>query len=50
MKLILPDVFQTEHIRRPPKVPGEIADDVKVDSRGRMRVIATLEFFQHSFA
>jgi hypothetical protein len=44
MKLILPDMFRTERIRRPPKMPGEIADDVKVNSCGRMRVIATLSF------
>jgi hypothetical protein len=36
MKLVLPDVFRPEPVWGAPKILGEIADDVKVDSYGRM--------------
>ena len=50
MSLILPNLLGPELVRWLVKMLRKIADDAKVGSCGTMRVVTSLEFFQHLFA
>src|SRR5215469_5235060 len=50
VRLVLSDLLRSELVRRLMKMPGEVADDPDVGFCGTMRVITTLEFFQHFLA
>src|SRR5215467_696645 len=50
MSLILPDVLGPELVRCLMEIPRELADDANVGGCGTMRVIKSLEFFQHFVA
>ena len=48
--LVLADGLWSEAIRRTVEVLGKALDDAKVTSCGFLRIMPTLEFFQHHFS
>src|SRR5436853_5861309 len=50
LRLVLADVLRSKAIGRAVEVLGEPLDEANVTPRGSLRIMTTLEFFQHHFA
>jgi hypothetical protein len=50
LRLVLADVLRSQAIGRAVEVLSEALDKANVTPRGSLRIMTTLEFFQHHFA